>query len=71
MLPVFAEQQKQIVIWEEISNHPLIKLLECRYMNLYDKDALRRDCLDSLKNDAFDPISEDVCFMEILRKLEK
>ncbi len=71
MLPVFAEQQKQIVIGEEISDHPLIKPAECRYMSLYDKDALRRDCLDSLKNDAFDPIREDVRFMEILRKLEK
>ena len=71
MLPEFAEQQKQIVIGEEISDHPLIKPLECRYMSLYDKDALRRDCLDSLKNDAFDPIREDVRFTEILQKLEK
>lgn len=71
LLPIFAEQQKQIVIGNEISDHPLIKPAECRYMNGYDTDALRRDCLDALGNKAFDLIREDVRFTEILRKLEK
>ena len=71
LLPVLANQQKQIVIGNEISDHPLLKPAEYKYTNGYDTDILRRYCLDALFNKDFDPIREDVRFGEMMRKLEK
>ena len=71
MLVIFAEQQKQIVTGNEISDHPLLKPANCKYMSEYDTDAVRRECADSLGQDIFDPIRKNVRFKKILQKLEK
>jgi len=71
LLPELAEQQKRIAIGEEISDHPLLKPAECRYVGAYDKDAVRTDSLEFLGRGVFDPIRETKEFAAIVKKLEE
>lgn len=71
LLSILAKQQKQIHIGSEISTHPLIKPLECKYMPRYDKESLRKDCLDVLSNSIFDTIRNETRFMSIVKSLEE
>ena len=71
ILAIFSEQQKQIVVGNEISDHPLLRPAEYKYMSGYNTDAVRRECLDYLGQKIFDPIRENTRFIKTLRKLEK
>jgi len=69
ILPTLSYQQKQIVIGDEISTHPLIKPIGAKFTESYDKSAFNRDCLDALEDVAFEPIKNEVRFKELIKQL--